>query len=116
MKKILVFALLACLVIGCGSESDNGSKKTSSNRGKTSIDGSKIWKLRCLVCHGLHGNQELNGAANLQEVTTSLEERVAIITNGRQSEKGVMQAFGGILSPEEIEAVAKHTMTFNKDL
>ncbi len=125
MKKLAIFSLMLSLIFvlvqACGGESgsdgnDKPSTSTTAAATTPDIDAKKIWKIRCIACHGLYGNQGLNGAANLQEVTTSLEERVNIITNGRQGENGVMQAFGDILSAEEIEAVAKHTMTFNKDL
>ena len=55
-----------------------------------------------------------NGAANLQEVTSDLDYRINIITNG--SENGVMTAFGEILDEDEIKAMAEYTMSFNKDL
>ncbi|PHI20183.1 hypothetical protein CEQ90_09545 [Lewinellaceae bacterium SD302] len=120
MKKLFVLLFIASVIVACGGESAGGESKANPPSkmaaNTTDIDAKKIWKIRCMACHGLNGNQGLNGAANLQEVDISLEERVAIITNGKQGEKGVMTAFGEILSPEEIEAVAKHSMTFNKSL
>lgn len=106
---------MAVIIAACASETGS-SNNSQSNTVAAEIDGKRIWKIRCLSCHGYHGNQELNGAANLQEVNISLEERIQVITNGKQGKKGIMTAFGGILSPEEIEAVAKHSMTFNKNL
>ena len=120
MKKTLILALFATILIACGGESESTDSGKTSDKpvaaAEPEIDAKKIWKVRCMACHGLYGNQGLNGAANLQEVDISLEERIKIVTNGKQGEKGVMTAFGEILTPEEIEAVAKHTMTFNKDL
>jgi len=125
MKKLWIFflllALAGVLMNACGgaennSSSADGDKPKTVAAAQPTIDAKKIWKIRCIACHGLYGNQGLNGAANLEEVDIPLEERVAIITNGKQGEKGVMTAFGEILSKEEIEAVAKYTMTFNKNL
>ncbi|MEL6142534.1 MAG: cytochrome c [Bacteroidota bacterium] len=121
MKKLWIFLFLAALVYACGgtedaSSSSSGEKPKVVADAQPEIDAKKIWKVRCIACHGLYGNQGLNGAANLEEVDIPIEERIAIITNGKQGEKGVMTAFGEILSPEEIEAVAKYTMTFNKNL
>ncbi len=119
MKKLFVLLFFASIIVACGGESESSSstdKPAKMAANAPDIDAKKIWKIRCMACHGLNGNQGLNGAANLQEVDISLKERVAIITNGKQGEKGVMTAFGEILSPEEIEAVAKHSMTFNKNL
>lgn len=120
MKKLLILTLFASIIIACGGESEEGGSKANPKpiaaAAKPDIDAKKIWKVRCMTCHGLNGNQGLNGAANLQEVDISLAERINVITHGKQGEKGIMQAFGEILSPEEIEAVAKHTMSFNPNL
>lgn len=130
MKKYLILLVFAAISVACGSADEAGktsgqstasSKNSAPAQGAhteaiTEIDAKKIWKIRCVACHGLYGNQGLNGAANLQEVSISLAERIDIITNGRQGEQGVMTAFGDILSEAEIKAVAEYTMTFNKDL
>jgi mono/diheme cytochrome c family protein len=121
MKKLLVLLFFASILVACGggeadSASDSKQSKKALADATPEIDAKKIWKVRCMACHGLYGNQGLNGAANLQEVNISLEERIGVIVNGKQGEKGVMTAFGEILTPEEIEAVAKHTMSFNKSL
>lgn len=118
MKYLAVLLLLTTITFACGGEETDAKsdKKTTASTSKPEIDAKKIWKIRCIACHGLYGNQGLNGAANLQEVTTSLEERINIITNGRNGANGQMTAFGEILSEEQIKAVAKYTMTFNKDL
>jgi mono/diheme cytochrome c family protein len=120
MKYLAILLLLATFTFACGGEEKDAKtdKKstTTAAANKPAIDAKKIWKIRCIACHGLYGNQGLNGAANLQEVTATLEERINIITNGRQGEKGVMTAFGEILSEDQIKAVAEYTMTFNKAL
>lgn len=124
MKKYLILLVLAVITLACGptDEAGNTSGKSTAPSKNTApaqsaeIDAEKIWKKSCIACHGLYGNQGLNGAANLQEVSTPLAERIDIITNGRQGEQGVMTAFGEILSEAEIKAVAEYTMTFNKDL
>lgn len=123
MKKYFTLLVFAAITMACGG-ADEAGKTTGQSTAPTSstapataeIDAKKIWKIRCVACHGLYGNQGLNGAANLQEVSISLAERINIITNGRQGEQGVMTAFGEILSEDEIKAVAEYTMTFNKDL
>ncbi|MEM9837093.1 MAG: cytochrome c [Bacteroidota bacterium] len=119
MKQLAILLLFVTFLFACGGEEEKTptrSTSTTAAAAKPKIDAKKIWKIRCIACHGLYGNQGLNGAANLQEVTISLEERINIITNGKQGEKGVMTAFGEILSEAEIKAVAEYTMTFNKDL
>jgi mono/diheme cytochrome c family protein len=115
MQKFSILLLLALIALACGGGEDAPSEAPAKKEvAAKEIDVKKIWKIRCIACHGLYGDMGTNGAANLQEVTSSLEYRVNIITNG--SENGVMTAFGEILSEEEIEAMAKYTMSFNKDL
>lgn len=120
MKYLAILLLLATVTFACSGEekdANTGKKsKTTASASKPAIDAKKIWKIRCIACHGLYGNQGLNGAANLQEVTVGLDERIDIITNGRNGENGQMTAFGEILTEAQIKAVAEYTMTFNKDL
>lgn len=115
MQKFSVLLILALIALACGGGEDAPSEAPAKKEAAAQeIDVKKIWKIRCIACHGLYGDMGTNGAANLQEVTSSLEDRIKIITNG--SENGVMTAFGEILSEEEIEAMAKYTMSFNEDL
>lgn len=115
MQKFSILLVLALIALACGGGEDAPSEAPAKREAVAKeIDVKKIWKIRCIACHGLYGDMGTNGAANLQEVTSSLEYRINIITNG--SENGVMTAFGEILSEEEVEAMAKYTMTFNKDL
>lgn len=110
--RYFFFLIVFVLGIYACASGDNNSAAENTTTITVSIDAEKIWKARCISCHGRYGNMEANGAANLQEATSDLAYRVGIITNG----KGVMTPWGSILSKEEIEAVAKYTMTFNKDL
>ena len=71
--------------------------------------GEKIYKTRCVTCHGSKGNMGANGAANLAMSELPVNERVQVITHGRK----VMNAFKNILTPEEIEAVAEYSMTLS---
>lgn len=116
MKQLAILFLLATIAFACGGGEDAPSEKPMAKTEKPAkeINTKKIWKVRCIACHGVNGDMGTNGAANLQEVTSDLDYRINIITNG--SENGVMTAFGDILSEEEIEAMAKFTMAFNKDL
>lgn len=117
MKQLAILLLLATIVFACGGGEDAPSEKPmakTEKKAEKAINAKKIWKVRCIACHGVNGDMGTNGAANLQEAESSLEYRINMIKNG--SESGVMTAFGEILSEEEIEAMAKYTMAFNKDL
>jgi mono/diheme cytochrome c family protein len=73
-------------------------------------DGKTIFESSCITCHGADGQLGLMGSPNLTTSEKSIQERIEIITHG----KGVMQAFGGQLTEEEIQAVATYTETLKK--
>lgn len=75
---------------------------------KKDINVKKIWKIRCIACHGIDGTMGTNGAANLKLSDKDMDYRINIIKNG--SENGVMTAFGDILDEDEIEAMAQFTI------
>lgn len=117
MQKFSLIFVLALIVLACGGGEDTPSEQPMAKKEKKAaapdINVKKIWKVRCIACHGLYGDMGTNGAANLQESTKDLDYRINAITNG--SENGVMTAFGDILSEEEIKAMAEYTMTFKKE-
>ncbi len=85
------------LVIACG-----GKQPVSS-----AIDGATIYKTRCILCHGSDGKLGLNGAKDISASILSVEQRVELIKTG----KNTMTPFEGILTPEEMQAVANYSMT-----
>jgi mono/diheme cytochrome c family protein len=52
-----------------------------------------------------------SGAFNLQTSEITMDERVEVITNGRN----VMTPFKAILSPDEIQAVAEYSLELKID-
>jgi mono/diheme cytochrome c family protein len=116
MHKLSLLFLLALIVLACGGGEDALNEAPSATAAKPAakeINVNKIWKVRCIACHGLYGDMGTNGAANLQEVTSDIDYRINIITNG--SANGIMTAFGEILDEAEIKAMAEYTMTFKKE-
>jgi mono/diheme cytochrome c family protein len=111
MKKLLFFAFIAAFIIACGSN-DTGSKKTSKAKpvAAKEVDGAKVYKTYCVICHGSKGNMGSNGAFNLTTSELSVDERIAVIKKGR----GVMTPFEGVLKKDEIKAVAEYTLTLKK--
>ncbi len=69
-----------------------------------------IFRKNCVTCHGSNGKLGLNGAKDLSLSTLSTDERLGIITNG----KNLMTPFAAILSPQEIQAVAAFTLTLKQ--
>ncbi len=70
-------------------------------------DGQAIYTRHCVLCHGADGRRGLNGAGDLTTSALPLDIRIDQITHG----KGLMTPYAGILTPEEIEAVARFTLT-----
>lgn len=109
--KICTFLLLAGSA--CESPQDQISRqKAPANSQGTAPDGRVVFQKNCVVCHGADGKLGLNGAKDLTQTTLGLEERVSQITHG----KNLMTPFNGVLSPEEIEAVAAYTLTLKTQI
>ena len=114
MKKTILFA--ACLILGwaCGNTSQTSeaedspataSESTASVEEPAGPDGEKIYKQYCVVCHGIAGDMGASGAFDLTTTQLSIEEKMAVISNGRNT----MTAFAALLKTEEIKAVAEYT-------
>jgi cytochrome c6 len=126
MKKIFLFSLVALFIISCANKQDNNSSAAPTPKEESSsidefdsmkkeekekspivdgINAGQLFKQSCAVCHGNDGKLGANGSKDLTMSILTIEEKVTMITNG----KGLMTAFDGILTPEEIKAVAKYT-------
>ncbi len=70
------------------------------------LTGKDIYRQNCILCHGIKGDLETNGAKNLTRSVISLEERILVITEGRN----VMTGFKEKLTPDEIQKVAEFTL------
>lgn len=71
--------------------------------------GQETYEKQCSRCHGIDGTLGMSGAKNLSETNLSAADMIPIITNG--SSLGVMPAYKGILSEEEIKNVAEYIET-----
>jgi len=68
-------------------------------------NGEVIFTQICAACHGQDGKLGVGGAKDLSKSTLNHQAVVGTITQG----KGLMQPYEGILSEQEIEAVATYT-------
>lgn len=111
MKRV-VFLFFLPAFISCGGKKEEAASTppVSMVESKPAVDGAKVYKISCALCHGMDGKLGLNGSKDLSISALTLEERIALITKG----KGVMPAQENILSAEEIKAAAEHTMTLKK--
>ncbi|MBR9920989.1 MAG: cytochrome c [Bacteroidetes bacterium] len=105
MKYFSVLFLALTFLIACGSESASDSTAAASAT-PAPPDGKKIYKINCVQCHGLRGNLGASGSFDLTSSDLSMEERINVITNGRNT----MMPFKSLLDEDEIEAVAKYTL------
>ncbi len=96
-----LMALLAC------GGSDNPAAQADLS---APPNGKAIFKQYCVTCHGADGKLGLNGAKDLTQSQLDLDGRIAIITNG----KNMMTPYGDVLSPQEIESVARYTLQLRK--
>jgi len=112
--KLLFLFFMALLTVTVACNDGNKSKADSKTPNRKKIDltlnGEELFSKHCKLCHGIKGNLQLNGAKDLALSTLSIEERIALIKNG----KGAMTPFKKVLSKEEIARVAKYSKTFSK--
>lgn len=113
MKKLIVAIGILSLIWAC-SNSEKGSESTASKAVVEStpkkVDGEKIYKQYCVTCHGLYGDMGASGAFNLTTSALTVEERIAVITNGRNA----MTGFKTLLNEEKIKAAAEYTLELKK--
>jgi mono/diheme cytochrome c family protein len=101
MKKLLLLFAIAGVVFACGS-GGNGNEISA----EALADGKATFGKFCVACHGATGNMALNGAKKFGESTLTLEERITVITNGRN----LMTPYKGILTEDQIKNVAAYTI------
>ena len=114
-KISVIFTVMTVFALGsCESAEEKIAKKIASVQNAENVsltpDGMAIFRKNCVTCHGSNGKLGLNGAKDLSISTLSMEERVGIITNG----KNLMTPFAAVLSPKEIQAVAAFTLTLKE--
>ena len=134
MKSKLLYSviiLLSFLILACGGQKEDSTKSTSSaqpepqkkeestastsnsNDAKPASSNRKgrlIYKQYCVICHGIDGTLGVSDATDLTQSTTTLEERLEQITNG----KGLMTPYKDILSEDQILAVAEYVVEFRQ--
>lgn len=104
MKKSILFVAIASFVFACGG--GNGSQVSEEDLAK----GKETFGKFCVACHGSTGDMALNGAKKFGESTLNLDERVSVITNGRN----MMTPYKGILTEAQIKEVAAYTIELTK--
>ncbi len=109
MKSIFSFLIFAALIYACSSS--NAETRATSSISDKAEDGEKIYKTYCVTCHGVNGDMGGSGAFDLTKSQLTLEERIKIISEGRN----MMTPFKELLSKEKIKAVAEYIETLRTD-
>jgi len=100
-NKIIMSIILITIIWACAGKGNN------ANADAAAIDGSQVYKKYCVLCHGAEGNLGVNGSKDIRVSALTRDERMELIRHGRNA----MTPFSGVLSEEEIKAVADYTMT-----
>ncbi len=113
-KKALAVISLLLIVAAYGlaemSKKHPETVKDAVNEVKAVVDGKDIYTANCTKCHGDDGKLGLMGSKDLTQSTMDVNARIDIIKNG----KGAMSGFNGILSEEQVNAVAVFLETLKK--
>jgi len=109
--KYAYFIFFLLLMFWACSQGNNGSSNTGTKTVAEKVDGKVVYQQYCVACHGANGRMELNGAKDFTKSELGLEDRVHIITEGRN----LMQSFKSLLSEKEIKAVAAYTMQLSSN-
>ena len=109
MLALLSFIILVYIYGISETKSPNFKKEAINgfNAGAdidVSASGKNIFDSKCANCHGSDGKLGLSGAKDLTISTLSRQEKIEIITNG----KNAMRSFKNDLSAEQIEAVTNY--------
>jgi cytochrome c6 len=118
MKKFIIVAIILIALYACGSSSPSQDQTTNSTNQSSEPttdnavpkSGAEIYSDKCVLCHGDDGKKGLMGAVDLTTSSATHDIVVTTIKNG----KNQMTAFGGQLTADEIEAVAKYAEGLRK--
>jgi mono/diheme cytochrome c family protein len=106
----VVFLLLLSFACSPDSKERNSSTPATAQAATSNLPGYTIYMENCKLCHGKSGDLGLSGAANLRKSTLTLDEKIHVITNGRNG----MAPHKNILTPDEIREVATYIGTLHE--
>lgn len=74
------------------------------------VSGADLYMQNCTPCHGEKGDARLSGAPDLTVSTKDETQQMEVISKG----KGLMPAYGGRLTDDQIKALAEYVQTLKK--
>lgn len=90
------------MLLACGGASGDGTYVQPDDSGQ--VDGKSLYTKKCVVCHGPAGKRGISGATDLSTSVLNMEATIAVISKGRNT----MVGWEGVLTKQEIEALAEH--------
>jgi mono/diheme cytochrome c family protein len=94
----------SCLAVSMVVSCDNTTNRTEQ-KAQINLEGIAVmYKYKCAICHGENGVSVIKGAPNLVTTEYTMEERVAIIMNG----KGTMPPQKDVLDMPTIRGLAMY--------
>ena len=118
-KKALAF-LSFLLIVGSFGMAEAGKKKPFiqstaivDNDGSRLNNGKKVYLENCAYCHGNDGKKAYRGAPDLSGGRNE-GYTAQVVTDGKKGDIGVMPAYGGTLSFDEIADVALYIAAMGK--
>lgn len=115
MRILIVLVIVGLSLFSLGRCGSGDKEKTQTDGTSTETEepvvlGEQVYMQQCNLCHGSNGDLGASGASFLSQSKLDLQQRIEIITNGRNK----MMAYSGLLSEEEIKAVAEYLDTLKK--
>jgi mono/diheme cytochrome c family protein len=101
-SRLILLSIISVFILACSGSGENV--------GQEAINAKALYEKKCSLCHGNDGQLNLAGASDLSKSALSLEDRINVITNGKNN----MTPFKAVLSEDEIKAVAIYIENFRK--
>ena len=106
LKKSILF--LGLIAQACSSSPEINKQDIEDN---SVVTGKNLYTLNCSSCHGADGKLGLSGAKDLTLSVLSDQQRLDIITNGKNAMPSMKDALG---STQNIQSVADYVKSLKK--
>ena len=108
MRRLTFFFAAALTVGACAGPPPNVSALADGSVDQVLVEGRSVYESKCVQCHGSEGQggrgKQLNEGNVLLAYPTQASQ-IEFVSN----DKGMMPAFGSILTDAELEAVVRYT-------
>lgn len=106
LKKSILFLVVIAQACSYSPEINKQDQEEASvNTGKN------LYTLNCSSCHGADGKLGLSGAKDLTQSVLSDQQRIELITNGKNAMPSMKEALG---STKNIQSVADYVKSLKK--